>query len=388
MATGTLGSLAVTCHCLVNLRLVRSPSATPEESALKVSVLIPVRDEAANVGRCLLSVLGQQDIADLEVIVLDDRSSDGTRQVLEHFQQDARVTIIDGDSEPPAGWLGKSWACQRMSERATGAVLVFVDADVALTPTAVAASVEMLVPTDARPDATPKFDAVSPYPRQFTVTKVERFVQPLLQWSWLSFLPLRLAERSARPALTAANGQLLAITRDSYDAIGGHAGVRSDVIEDVALFRALKSVGRRGAVVDGTSLASCRMYTGWSELREGYAKSLWSAFGSRAGSAFAMALLNLLYVVPPLAMLGRSRTGALGYASAVVGRAAVARKVDGRTWPDALAHPLSILLFTYLNLVSLRRHSEQTLAWKGRPVIALGSGRRLGMSEVSDQLRT
>lgn len=370
VAAGTLGSLGVTCHCIVNLRLLRSPSATPSRSAVKVSVLIPIRDEATNVGRCLRSVLAQQDIPHLEVIVLDDRSTDGTSQVLEHFKPDPRLTIIDGKTEPPAGWLGKSWACQRMSERATGSVLVFVDADVALRPTAVAASVEMLALEKTRPYGTPKFDAVSPYPRQCAVTMIERLVQPLLQWSWLSFLPLRLAERSARPALTAANGQLLAITRDGYDAIGGHAGVRSDVIEDVALFRALKSVGRRGAVVDGTSLASCRMYTEWSELREGYAKSLWSAFGSRAGSAFAIALLNLLYVVPPLAMLGRSRAGALGYASAVVGRAAVARKVDGRIWPDTFAHPLSILLFTYLNLVSFRRRAKQTLKWKGRTIIA------------------
>ncbi len=151
-------------------------------------------------------------------------------------------------------------------------MLVFVDADVVLAPLAVAAAVDMMA----------EYAAICPYPKQLADTATERLVQPLLQWSWLTFLPLAAAERSSRPSLCAANGQFLVITREAYDEVGGHAAVRNSVLEDLDLFRALKRADLRGLIADGTSLATCRMYQDWSQLRDGYAKSLWSAFGSPA----------------------------------------------------------------------------------------------------------
>jgi glycosyltransferase involved in cell wall biosynthesis len=257
--------------------------------------------------------------------------------------------------------LGKTWACQRLADNATGDVLVFVDADVVLTPDAVAACVQLLQQQDA-------VDAVCPYPRQICDSIAERLVQPLLQWSWLTFLPLKPAESSSRPSLTAANGQLLAITRASYDRVGGHAAVRSAVMEDVGLFRALKRVHGRGVIADGSALATCRMYDGWRTLRVGYSKSLWAAFGSNKAAFLAAAGLTLLYVLPPLAMLKGSRVGAVGYASAVVGRVVVARRTGGRAWPDAAAHPISITVFAYLTSHSVHKRAQGTLQWKGRPL--------------------
>jgi len=148
-----------------------------------------------------------------------------------------------------------------------------------------------------------------PVPRQESVTAAERLVQPLLQWSWLTFLPLGPAERSPRESLVAANGQLLAVRTDTYRDLGGYDAVAGDVLDDVALFRAAKRAGRRVAVVDGTGLATCRMYDGWPQLRDGYTKSLWAAFGSPAGAAGVAALLTLLYVVPPAAALTGRASG-------------------------------------------------------------------------------
>src|SRR5205823_5077477 len=159
-----------------------------------------------------------------------------------------------------------------------------VDADVVLAPHAVAAAVHLL-------DAA-GLDLVSPYPRQRAETSSERLVQPLLQWSWLTFLPLRWAERSRRPSLAAANGQFLAVRRSAYRRAGGHAAVRAEVLDDLALLRAIKRRGGRGGVVDGTALADCRMYRGWSELRDGYSKSLWSAFRSPVRATAVGALLS------------------------------------------------------------------------------------------------
>jgi len=241
-------------------------------------------------------------------------------------------------------------------------VLVFVDADVVLAPHAVASTAALL-------DAS-GLDLASPYPRQLAETPAERLVQPLLQWSWLTTLPLTAAERSPRESLTAANGQLLAVRRDAYDHAGGHGAVRSAVLDDVALLRAVKRSGGRGVVVDGTHLATCRMYDGWDDLRAGYTKSLWSAFGSPAGAAAAMGALSLLYVLPAAAALRGSRVGAAGYAAGVLGRVLVARRVGGRVWPDSLAHPASIAALGWLTAASWRGKRSGSLSWKGRPIEA------------------
>ena len=360
VAAGSVLAVAGTAHSWWNLRRLRVLPRGTTMGAPRVSVLVPARDEAGSIGHCLTSLRALRDVPDFEILVLDDRSSDGTDAVVRHHLDDPRVHLFEGDDEPPDGWLGKTWACHRLSERATGQVLVFVDADVVVASDAVARMVSLLAPGEVQ--------AVSPYPRQIASTWPERIVQPLLQWSWATLLPLGLAERSQRTSLVAANGQLLAITREAYDIVGGHAGVRGEVLDDVALFQQLKRAGLRGVVADGTDVATCHMYEGWGELRDGYSKSLWSATGSPAGAAAFVALTFLAYVLPPLAALLGSRTGAIGYGAAVVGRVVVADRVGGRVWPDSLLHPASVLTFGYLTARSWFGRRRGTLTWKSRPL--------------------
>ena len=359
--TGSALAVAGAVHAAVNLTRFRVPPVDPPPVAEPVAVLLPVRDEAARVEPCLRSLLAQTGVRDLRILVLDDASTDGTVDVVRRVAgADARVQVLPG-TPLPDGWWGKPHACQQLADAAgaTGAlVLVFVDADVVLEPHAVAATVAMLRWTG--------LDLVSPYPRQLAVTVAERLVQPLLQWSFLTTLPLRLAERSPRPALSAANGQLLAVDAAAYRRAGGHAAVRTDMLEDIALLRAVKRVGGRGGVVDGTSLATCRMYDGWPAVRDGYAKSLWSAFGSPVGAGTVVGSVALAYVVPPLAALRGSRVGLLGYAAGVTGRVLVGRRVRARVLPDALAHPVSVVLFCWLAGQSVIRRRRGTLTARGR----------------------
>ena len=355
-ARGVVGLLsaaaaALTVHAAVNARLLRVPRATRTSAA--VSVLLPVRDEAARVGPCVRALLAQQGV-DLEVVVLDDGSSDGTAEVVRSVAQgDPRLRLLTG-RPLPAGWLGKPHACAQLAEAAarTSDVLVFVDADVLLAPHAVAATVALLQETG--------LDLLSPYPRQ-AAPGATRLVQPLLQWSWLTFLPLRLAERSPRPSLSAANGQLLAVRRAAYDRVGGHAAVHDEVVEDVALLRALKRSGGTGGVCDGTCLATTRMYDSWADLVDGYTKSLWTV------PLPGVALLLAVYVTPPLAALRGSRAGLLGYVAAVAGRVVAARRT-GSPAPDALAHPVSVALLAALAVRSRWSRSRGRLTWKGRPL--------------------
>jgi hypothetical protein len=244
-----------------------------------VSVLLPVRNEAYRLEPGLHALLRAIDYCGngAELIVLDDESTDDTASVVRRVLQDATGATLHQGSPRPAGWLGKPWACEQLARlvHPSSTVLVFVDADVVVAPQAIAACVAQLRKT--------QLDLVSPYPRQLAVTLAERIVQPLLQWSWLTTLPLRLAERSPRPSLGAANGQLLAVDAATYRRAGGHAAVRDEVLDDLALLRAVKRVGGAGGVTDGTHLATCRMYDGWDDLYAGYTKSLWSAFGSGPG---------------------------------------------------------------------------------------------------------
>ncbi|MEX5720645.1 glycosyltransferase [Geodermatophilus maliterrae] len=361
-ALRVLAGLAVAgaAHASVNARLLRRPPADPPEVTRPVTVVVPVRDEEAQVGGCLAAVLASRGVPLLQVVVVDDGSTDGTADVVRSVA-DPRVRLVTAPP-PPAGWLGKPHACwvgaQTMTE---DGVLLFVDADVRLTPDAVAAAVWLL---DAH-----GLDLVSPWPRPVAGTLAERLVQPLSPWLWMTTLPLRAAERSPRPSLTAANGQFLALTRRGYLRARGHAAVRDEVVEDVALARAVKRAGGRAVPAAGAALAECRMYDGWAAMREGYGKSLWASVGgSPAAGLAAAAVLTAVGVLPALAALRGSRAGLAGYLAGVAGRAVSAAATGGRVWPDALAHPVSLLALDVLLAGSVAGHRRGTLTWRGRPV--------------------
>lgn len=374
VTAATASAIALTAHTAWNLpRLRRAPHPGDDEPTSRVTVLLPARDEAHRITACLTSLLAQ-DHPDLQVLVLDDGSTDGTAELVRaQVGDDPRFEVLDGGPQgPPRGWLGKPWACQRLGQAALARrprpdLLLFVDADVTLAPNAVR-RIDALMRTSG-------LDLASPYPRQIALTPAERLVQPLLQWSWLTTLPLGIAEGSARPSLTAANGQVLALRSDAHGRIGGHRAVRAEVLEDIGLARAVKATGGRATVTDGTDLATCRMYTSGAELVDGYTKSLWAAFGSPLGSIAATGLLTFTYVLPPVAMLvgrcpGTRAVAAAGYLAGVAGRVLVAHRTGARA-ADSWAHPLSILALDGLTALSWRRHGRGELTWKGRGVRVL-----------------
>jgi hypothetical protein len=363
--------VALAAHTVVNrcllLRLKPSDVDSSSVDAGRVSVLLPVRDEADRVAACLTALLDQRGLSDLDIVVLDDGSTDGTAEVVRSIvathPAGAAVRLLTGESVPD-GWLGKPFACHQLAAAARYDTLVFVDADVLLSPDAVAVAVRALA----------GFDLLSPYPRIVTVGAGGRLVQPLLQWSWLTFLPLGAMRRSRRPSLAAAGGQFLVLTRSGYQRAGGHAALRTAVLEDIELARAVKHSGGRINLADASRLAECRMYTTWPALVAGYTKSLWASFGSPVAAAAVVGALLVLYLGPVVLTLtgfvaGEISwiwAGLIGYLSGVVGRLVSARATGSRAWPDALAHPASVALFAWLVARSYRHRATAT--WKGRPV--------------------
>ena len=382
---GSVSAVALAAHTAINLRQLRTPrpaihidTTRPPES---VSVLIPARDEQSTIAATVNSVREQLTAVgatpfDLEIIVLDDGSSDSTAQIVSELAAlDPRVRLMRGaDTPPPPGWLGKPWACMRLADEASGSILVFVDADVVLAENAIASLVDEL----RGAHGAPALDMVAPYPHQESETWLERLVQPLVTWSWVATMPLTWAEQSMRPSLSAANGQVLVVDAAAYRFVDGHAAVADEVLEDIALMRAFKRSRLRAATVDGSRLATCRMYGSTTEVIDGYGKSLWDAFNGPVGSIAVNALLLGTYVVPALAAVAAPRgstrvIGATGYAAGVASRAMVAHRTGERALPDSLAHPASVLAFAALNALSWHRHVRGSNTWKGRAVVTTGA---------------
>lgn len=364
MAAGSALACLGTAHELLNLRLLRRLPDDPAPVGAVVSVLIPARDEAHRIAPTIRSVLAQSGLTEVEILVLDDGSTDSTVEVVRRAADgDPRLKLLTGSATPP-GWLGKPHACAQLTAAARGEILAFVDADVVLAPHAVAATAALLRGPGA-------LALVSAWPRQVAVGVLGRLVQPLLAWSWLTTLPLRLAERSRRPSMAVANGQFLVVDAAALVRAGGWQAVAGEVLDDINLARAVRAAGSRTGVADGSAVATCQMYASGRELSEGYRKSLWAAFGSPVGAVAVSAALCAVYVVPAVAALTGSRVGALGYTAGVVGR------VTARRWCrrgglgdllDAAAHPLSIVALTGLLASSWAGRSRGTLRWKGRAV--------------------
>ena len=349
-------SLLLTVNSVINHFALIRPK--PARIASRVAILIPARDEENSITSAVKSVLDQELLDQFEVVVLNDGSTDATAEKLSALTH-PKLRVINGEPELPQDWLGKNWACHRLSENVDADFLVFIDSDVTLEPLAVASAINALTENNLH--------LVSPYPRQLAPTLLARIVQPLLQWSWLTTVPLRTTRLSLRSSLAVANGQFLVCRADSYAASGGHKEIKSEILDDIELLRSFYRHGFTGCVIDGSDIATCKMYETNQDLISGYAKSLWNAFGGPIGSLFVNTFFLFVYIFPLTGLFtGQIPLALLGLISGIVGRLISAKTSSGRLLPDSLLHPISILAFSLLNLVSWWRHLMGTNTWKPR----------------------
>ncbi|WP_330253777.1 glycosyltransferase [Nocardia sp. NBC_00565] len=371
-ATATrIGAATALLGCgvaLFNRATVRRLPVDPTTTIESVTVCIPARDEAQRLPGLIDDLRGQVGVPQLRVLILDDASSDGTEAAaLAAIASDPRCTVVRSEAEPAPGWTGKTAACARLAELADAAVLIFLDADVRLAPTAIAAAVTELRHSEAA--------LLSPWPYQVAESLAEALVQPLLCWSWAASLPIAVANRSRRRSTAVACGQFLVFDAAAYHAIGAHAAVAASPTEDLDIARALRRSDRRTALVAAGRSASTRMYRDAAELETGYTRWLWSAYGATTiGGAAVGAVAALAYCVPPLAAIGgrgSTRTaGLLGYSAAVASRL-LARSLESTTLTRtdllaALAHPISMAAYLRLYSHSRRARHTNTLTWKSR----------------------
>jgi len=236
-----------------------------------VSVLIPARNEERNIEN-LLSDLMNQTFSNLEILVYDDLSEDGTAALVEGFtHRDKRIRLIRG-ANLPEDWLGKNHACHRLAVEARGHYFLFIDADVRLHPNAISSALSFI--------ETHNLQALSIFPTQIMLSPGERALVPLMLWVLLTLLPLRLVEKSRFSSLAAANGQFFLHEAAQYRKYRWHERYRMHRVEDVAIARGLKKEGLRIATLLGNRLVSCRMYTGYIDALQGFSKNFPFFFGN------------------------------------------------------------------------------------------------------------
>ena len=343
---------------LINFVTIRSPwnwSQIKEE----ISVIIPMRNESENVAELINSLRNQKHLTNVQYLLLNDNSEDDTLALLhQHTSSLNNFTVING-SELPDGWIGKTWALQQLLQASRGEIIVSIDADVRLEPDAINRAVTLLEDT--------QLDFLSPYPAQLAYTWSEKLIQPLLQWSWMSTVILRIAESTSRPSMVVANGQFLVCKNTSYQSAGGHASVKAQVFDDIELLRSFYRAGFTGSVIDGSKIATCHMYRTDQDLISGYAKSLWKAFGGIFGTIFVNVFFIFVYVFPLTGLFtGQASLAVTAFGFGLISRLISARVSGSRVLPEGLSHPISILAFTWLNCVSWWRHLRGTNTWKSR----------------------
>ncbi len=366
----TLLLVLMLLNLLNNLRLFREP---PRDGPLPdplpfVSVLVPARNEERNIGRCLES-LRQQDYPRMEILVLDDDSSDRTAEIVQEIaQKDPRVRLLRG-RPLPAGWHGKTFACYQLAREARGEWLLFTDADTVHTPISVSASVRAALQERA--------DLLTYIPYLETGSFWEKVILPLIPFFPLFLLPLGLVSRSPEPLFSMAFGPFLLFRASFYRAIGGHGAVRQAIAEDMALGRLVKQYGGRLVLLNGRDVLSVRLYHNLGEVWRGLAKSAYAAFDFFLIGLVGLLGVNFLLFLGPYFLLYLAwRGGHWDRASwswpvvqivlPWVGRLLVARRLRMDRWPCFL-HGLMVLVALGMVLHSIwQAHFGPGIPWKGR----------------------
>ena len=339
---------------LLNLRTFRPPALA--QGNPQISVLIPARNEEANIGDATAAILASQGV-DLELIVLDDASTDRTPAILAAIT-DPRLRVAAAPPLPP-GWSGKQHACHALGTLARHDLMVFVDADVRLAPDALARMAGFM---QRHPCG-----LASGFPRQITVTWSEQLLLPLIHFLLLGFLPMAVMATRLNPGLGAGCGQLFIARRTAYQEAGGHAAICASLHDGLTLPRAFRKAGHLTLLFDATGFATCRMYCNAAQVWEGLCKNATEGMAKWRALPFWTLVLGLGQVLPAILLVtAPSWPAALALAAALGTRLILAVRFR-QPILSALLHPLGITALLIIQWFSLLRAASGGKAtWRGR----------------------
>lgn len=361
-------------HNQYHLDIVVKPRLPPHNAPL-ISVCVPARNEERNIRACVEGLMAQ-DYPNLEVIVLDDRSTDSTSAILHELStRNIKLKVIHGTELPP-DWAGKPHALYQASAAARGEWLCFVDADTFLSPATLSSCYLKAIETKA--------DMFTIMTFQIMGSFWEKAVMPLVMTALsVGFSPRKVNDAQRKDAI--ANGQFILIKRSVYEAIGGHESVKDQIVEDKAISEQVKWNGYRLIVADGMQVARTRMYTSLPEMWEGWTKNIYLGLRDRPallwlgvfGAFVALVTALFLPIWPLLGLVWYVRGG--GWLAALViweslilwsylinVRTKVAKKMDISPW-YAFTTPLGAAVFAAMMITSaIRVISGKGVTWKGR----------------------
>ncbi len=337
-----------------NLREFRTPAMA--QGAPAVSVLIPARNEEANIGAACAAVLASTGVT-LELIVLDDASTDETLPILRRIG-DPRLRVAAAPPLPP-GWSGKQHACRVLSGMATHELMVFVDADVRLAPDALSRMAGFMQRNDC--------GLASGFPAQVVASWSEQLLLPLIHFLLLGFLPMALMRSRMDAGLGAGCGQLFIARRAAYFAAGGHAAIRASLHDGLMLPRAFRKAGFFTLLFDATSFARCRMYSGFAPLWEGLCKNATEGMAKPAALPFWTIVLAGGQIVPALLVIfAPSWPAGLALAAGIGTRLILAQRFR-QPFISALLQPAGVtalLIVQWFSLLRAQWGGRST--WRGR----------------------
>lgn len=347
------------------------PKDTPttNEAPPSISVLIPARNEERSIGSAIESVLTSTDI-DLELIVLDDESTDDTAVIVRALaDKDSRVRLIPG-GDLPTGWTGKQFACHTLSRAASNNILVWMDADVRLEPTALARMAKQLTRNDTA--------LLSGFPRQEARTWMEKLVVPLIHLILLGYLPMPMMRWTKHPGFGAGCGQLFLASRKAYEEVGGHGAIRSSMHDGLTLPRAFRDKGFHTDIFDGSDIAVCRMYQTPAEVWWGFGKNAHEAMASPAGLPVWTLLLLAGHVLPwflaAAALVSLHSAPQLKWAPLALASWALAMTFSiliawrfRQPWLACIARPIGVSILVMIQWFAfIRRVMGLPMTWKQR----------------------
>ena len=361
-------------HNQYHLDIVVEPTPPPSSAPL-ISVCVPARNEERNIRACIESILAQ-DYPNFEVIVLNDRSTDKTPEILQRLApQDKRLKIIHG-ADLSTGWAGKPHALFQASSAARGDWLCFVDADTFLSPNTLSACYTKAIETGT--------DMFTIMTFQILGSFWEKVVMPIVMTALsVGFSPRKVNDPSSKDAI--ANGQFILIKRAVYDAIGGHESVKDQIVEDKAISEQVKWNGYRLIVANGYSVARTRMYTSLAEMWEGWTKNIYLGLRDRPslvllgifGAFLALVAALLLPLWPLLGFIWYLQSGGwlalaviamalLFWTIVINARSRVSIAMGISPW-YSLTLPLGAAVFAATMFTSTWRVlSGKGVTWKGR----------------------
>lgn len=332
-----------------------------------ISVLIPARNEAHRI-LSVLDALANSKGAIFEVVVLDDHSTDTTKDIVESFAKKHAHFRLESSKALPPGWNGKMHACWQLAHLAKFELLLFLDADVELSSDAL---VRMATLADQKPGVA----LFSGFPKQIACTWSEKLLIPMMHYILLSYLPIEQMRASNNPAFAAGCGQLMLARKKQYLECGGHSAVKATRHDGVALPRAFRDKAMSTDIFDATDIAGTRMYVGFKEVVQGAVKNATEGLAHPKRIAIFSMLLLGGSVLPLLVMLFMITSATqhpllpmyvIGCLLCFVPRIWVRQRFQ-QSWLGAILHPLAVMWFVLLQWWALGQQLLGTrVLWKGR----------------------